>query len=74
MGQQYGAAQPIVDFFRGGKKKKPEPKPDTSWHDEQVRKANESFSKPSKAAANPKLGTKKKAMAKKRFKKSAKRG
>jgi hypothetical protein len=51
MGQQYGAAQPIVDAFSKigiGKKeeKKPPPqKADTSWHDAEVRKANESFRK-----------------------------
>lgn len=45
MPQQYGVVQPIADFFGYGKKpeKKPEPKPDTSWHDEQVKRANDSF-------------------------------
>jgi hypothetical protein len=47
MPQQYGAAQPIADFFGYGKKpeKKPEAKPDTSWHDAQVKRANDSFQK-----------------------------
>ena len=50
-------------------------KQDTSWHDDMVKQANESFAK-SKAAADPKLGGKKKTKStKKKTKKSAaKRG
>lgn len=52
MAQEYGAAQPIVDYFRKGvdtvrsaldRVPTPQRKQDTSWHDSMVRKANESF-------------------------------
>lgn len=53
MGQQYGAAQPIADVAinarnwitnkLGNPSAPRESKPDTSWHDSMVRKANESF-------------------------------
>jgi hypothetical protein len=51
--QDYGAVQGLMDdvrkvedFFTGkAQKKSPPEKPDTAWHDEMVRKANESFRK-----------------------------
>jgi hypothetical protein len=65
MAQQYGAAQPIADFFRVGKKEKkaPETKVDTSWHDQMTKRASDSFTK-SSSKKEPMLGkteTKKKA-------------
>ena len=56
MAQDYGAAQPIADVFKkvyravsgtADAVPTPEKKVDTSWHDDEVKKANESF----KAAA-----------------------
>src|SRR6266705_155905 len=48
--QDDNPAKPLTDLYKkwtGKEEKKPAPpKPDTSWHDEQVRKANESFAKP----------------------------
>ena len=60
MTQDYGAAQPIADWVNsyvvkpaqrilGVVDKTPSPnqkKEDSSWHDEQVKKANQSFQKP----------------------------
>ncbi len=70
MGQEYGAAQPLVDTLKKLEKKynpaewvKSAPqKQDTSWHDEMVRKATESFTKPSqvKASTSQKTVVKKK--------------
>lgn len=68
----------VVEFV-GGKsdpKQAAPQKQDTSWHDEQVKEANDSFRKAaqSKASADPKLGMKKKSKtAKKKTKKAAKR-
>jgi hypothetical protein len=48
MPQDYGAAEPIVGLARKAYNKVnplKENKLDTSWHDEMVRKANESFRK-----------------------------
>ena len=51
MAQEYGAAQPIVDYFRKGvdtvrsaldRVPTPQRKQDTSWHDSMVRTAQES--------------------------------
>jgi hypothetical protein len=63
MGQQSGdsPAQPLMDLYKKwtGKGKPPEPQkppPDTSWHDDQVKKANDSFAK--KAAEPPPADTK----------------
>lgn len=84
MAQDYGAAQPIIDAFKkpydeltkylGDPSEKTSQKVDTSWHDQMVKQANESFAKAqAKASADPKLGgakkktktaTKKKAAAK----------
>ena len=71
---EYGAFQPVVDLARkwglpiGSKQEAAPAKVDTSWHDDMVRKATASFTKPqSKAAADPKLGQgKKKAAVKKK--------
>lgn len=65
---EYGAAQGLVDdfgkvvsFFNGKPKAEPPAKPDTSWHDQMVKQAQESFQKaPSKASDGPKLGQRKK--------------
>lgn len=60
-----GAAQPIMDSVNEGinKVKKwftpskpatpPAPAPDTSWHDQQVREANDSFRKAAATPATP---------------------
>lgn len=44
--QESNPAQGLIDLYKRatGKEKKPAPaKPDTSWHDEQVKRANDSF-------------------------------
>ncbi len=51
-------AKPLLDLYKkwtGKEDKKPAPeaKPDTSWHDAQVKKANESFAKPAPADKAP---------------------
>lgn len=76
MGEQStNPAQPLFDLYNKwtGNDKKPAPppqKPDTSWHDDQVRKANEAFAnkdaqqrqaaQPSKQSAPPKAPSYKK--------------
>lgn len=60
--QDYGAAQPIADFFGFGKKKSKSPpaKVDTSWHDAMVKRANSAFAN-QKPLVDKKLGTKSRA-------------
>jgi len=54
MAQEYGAAQPIVDYFQKGAKAikealesipTPSRKVDTTWHDKMVTEANEKYRK-----------------------------
>lgn len=65
--EEYGAAQPIVDTFRyfsKSKKKAPPAKAvDTSWHEEMVRKANQSFADAAKGKT--KAGASKRAVSQK---------
>lgn len=60
MPQDFGAAQPIANFFGYGKKEeKAAPKKvDTSWHDAMVKRANDGFAKSSSGKKIPNTDTK----------------
>lgn len=58
MAQDFGAAEPIVGMARSVKRavdSLPDPprfsRPDTSWHDDMVRRANDSFRQPAAKSA-----------------------
>lgn len=71
--QNYGAAEPIADFFGFGKKKSkksPNKPTDASWHDAMVKQANESFAKKKVGSGQKNHSTRKSAP---RTKRSSKR-
>jgi hypothetical protein len=55
--QDDNPAKPLLDLYKkwtGKEEKKPAPpKQDTSWHDEQVRKANDAFAKSAQEKQQP---------------------